>query len=175
MKFVYEWNENQFLHSALYDYQLGGQKDRRQIFLWLVVVALLGVFLIKWLDQGFQVWDVFILLVAGAWFAVRRRLLIRMFKRAFQRSDQQSLQLRFELDESGVEAQVNDKPPQVYSWQDIHQVVRTEKGFLLYPGLLWLPFSGLEKDANPEEVAALLQRKVNRYKDKSGYALNLNS
>jgi len=173
MKFFYEWNESQFLHSALYDYQLGGQKDRRQVFLWLVVVALLGVLFIKWLDQGFQALDLLILALGLFWFAVRRKLLVRMFKRAFRRSDQQNLQLHFELDEEGVRVQVNQKPPQVYSWQDIRQVVRTEKGFLLYPGLLWLPFSGLEEGAHPEEVAALLQRKVSHYKDKSQYKLNL--
>ncbi|SFC17906.1 hypothetical protein SAMN05660443_1755 [Marinospirillum celere] len=174
MKFTYQWDETQFLCSALYDYQLGAQKDRRQLFLWVVLIALTGVLAIKWLDQGFQLVDLIVVALGVFWFAIRKQLLVWMFKRAFRRSGQNGLHLSFTLDEEGLDVQVDQKPPQTYLWQDIHRVVRTEKGFLLYPGLLWLPFSGLEEEAHPEEAAALIQRKVNHYKDKSSYRLNLN-
>lgn len=174
MKFTYRWDETHFLHSALYDYQLGAQKDRRQVFLWLVLIAITGILAIKWMDQGFQWVDLLVIALGVFWFAIRRKLLIWMFRRAFKRSDQEGLQLHFSLDEEGVTAQVDEKPPYTYPWQDIQKVVRTEKGFLFYPGLLWLPFSELEEGANPEEAAALIQRKVNEYKDKRDYSLNLN-
>ncbi|WP_404416967.1 hypothetical protein [Marinospirillum sp.] len=171
MKFVYRWNETQFLYSALYDYQLGSQKDRRHLFFGLVLFAVTGILVIKWLDQGFQVIDLVFVLLGALWFGMRRRLLVWMFKRAFKRSGQEGLDLTFEVNEDGVNAQVDSRPPQHYDWTDIRRVLRTEKGFLLYPGLLWLPASGLQEDANLEEVAALFQRKVTNYKDKSRYRL----
>ena len=171
MKFTYHWNETQFLRSALYDYQLGSQKDRRQIFLALVLVAITGILVLKWLDQGFQAMDLIFVLLGALWFGSRRRLLVWMFRRAFKRSGQEGLDLSFEVNEDGVEAQVDSRLPQHYDWTDIRRVIRTEKGFLLYPGLLWLPASGLEEGANLEEAAALFQRKVKNYKDKSRYRL----
>lgn len=171
MKFAYRWDETQFLYSALYDYQLGAQKDRRQVFLGLVLVAILGILVIKWLGQGFQVIDLLFVVLGALWFGLRRRLLVWMFRRAFKRSGQEGLDLVFEVDEEGVHAQVDSRAPQHYDWSDIQRVIRTEKGFLLYPGLLWLPASSLDDKANLEEVAALFQRKVNNYKDKSRYRL----
>jgi|GEM_PF-1926655 hypothetical protein len=171
MKFVYRWNETQFLYSALYDYQLGSQKDRRHIFFGLVLLAVTGILAIKWLDQGFQVIDLVFVLLGALWFVLRRHLLIWMFRRAFKRSGQEGLDLTFEVNEDGVNVQVDSRSPQHYDWSDIRRVLRTERGFLLYPGMLWLPASALQGDASLEGVAALFQRKVTNYKDKSHYRL----
>ena len=174
MKFSYSWDESQFLKSALYDYYCGAQEQRRRLFLGAVLIAILGFLALKWVEQGVDLLDVALVALAGIWLSLRRRLLVRMFRRAFQRSGQSGLELSYTLNEEGLIAQVNDRPPQTYGWEEIQKVIRTEQGFLLYPGMLWLPLSALEGDYTPGEVAALMQRKVNTYQDKSQRSLSIN-
>lgn len=173
MRFVYLWDEQQFLNSALYDYYLGSKKDRRQLFFLALLAAVFGILAIKWIDEGFQALDLFLIALALVWLGLRKHLLVWMFRRAFRRSGQSGLQLSFDVEEDALKVQVNSKPPQEYLWSDIQRVVRTEKGFLIYPGLLWLPNQALQGDVLPSEAAALFQRRARHYVDKSQVSLKL--
>ena len=99
--------------------------------------------------------------------------MVRMFKRSFRRSGMDGKSIEYQLDEEQVKAQAEGHPEQLINWAQIKLVIRTPQGFLMYPGPGWLDSSGLEDAYNIEELAALLQRKVANYVDKSKYNLKI--
>ncbi len=175
MKIEYPWTESQFVRLALYDFELGPRSGRGKATLLLVIFMIIGFLAINIVHRGFtySVWD-FVIVAAGlCWYALRGALMIRMFGRAFKRSGMDGVNLKYNLEEEQIKIQVDEKPEQTLEWSTIKRVIRTQEGFMIYPGPMWLPAARLEEDRTADELAALLQRKVTDYRDKSQHKLKL--
>jgi len=175
MKIEYSWTEPQFIRLALYDFELGPRSGRGKATMWLVIITLTGLLAINIAHRGFtySVWDLVLVAVGLCWYALRGTLMIRMFARAFKRSGMDGVNLKYKLEEEKITLQVDAKPEQVLEWTQIKRVIRTQEGFLVYPGPMWLPAARIEEGKTTEELAAFLQRKVTDYQDKSQHKLKL--
>lgn len=175
MKVEYRWTEPQFVRLALYDFELGPRSGRGKATMWLVIFTLVGLLAINITHRGFtySVWDLVLIAAGLCWYALRGTLMMRMFARSFKRSGMEGTHLKFDLDEEQIKIQVDAKPEQVLEWTQIKRVVRTQEGFLVYPGPMWLPSARIEEGKTTEELAAFLQRKVVDYQDKSQHKLKL--
>lgn len=175
MKIEYPWTESQFVRLALYDFELGPRSGRAKATMWLVIFTLIGLLAINIVHRGFtySVWDLVLIAAGLCWYALRGTLMIRMFKRAFKRSGMKGVNLKYNLEEEQITVQVDAKPEQTLEWPTIKRVIRTQEGFLVYPGPMWLPNASLEEDKTANELGAFLQRKVVDYRDKSQHKLKL--
>lgn len=175
MKIDYRWTENQFVRLALYDFELGPRSARGKATMWLVIFTLAGLLIINIIHRGFtySVWDLVIIAAGLCWYALRGTLMIRLFARAFKRSGMDGVNLIYKLEEEQIKIQVDAKPEQTLEWSQIKRVIRTQEGFLVYPGPMWLPTARIEEGKTTEELAAFLQRKVVDYQDKSQHKLKL--
>lgn len=175
MNIEYPWTEPQFVRLALYDFELGPRSGRGKATMWLVIFTLAGLLAINIAHRGFtySVWDLVLIAAGLCWYALRGVLMIRMFRRAFKRSGMEGVNLKYKLEEEKITIQVDAKPEQTLEWNQIKRVVRTQEGFLVYPGPMWLPAARIEEGKTTEELAAFLQRKVVDYRDKSQHKLKL--
>ena len=175
MNIEYSWTEPQFVRLALYDFELGPRSGRGKATMWLVIFTLAGLLAINIAHRGFtySVWDLVLIAAGLCWYALRGVLMIRMFRRAFKRSSMDGVNLKYKLEEEKITIQVDAKPEQTLEWNQIKRVVRTQEGFLVYPGPMWLPTACIEEGKTTEELAAFLQRKVVDYRDKSQHKLKL--
>lgn len=175
MKVAYRWTEPQFIRLALYDYEVGPRSGRGKLTFGLVIFTLVGLLVINLVQRGFtfSIWDLVLIALGLCWYALRGSIMIRMFSRAFKRSGMDGLNLEFDLKEEGIGIKVTDRPEQSLEWSQIKKVIRTRDGFLVYPGPIWLPSARIEDGATTDELAALLQRKVTDYQDKSQHQLKL--
>ncbi len=175
MKVEYRWTEPQFVRLAFYDFELGPRSGRGKATMWLVIVTLVGLLAINIAHRGFtySVWDLVLIALGLCWYALRGPLMTRMFVRAFKRSGMDGVNLKYNLEEEKITIQIDAKPEQILEWNQIKRVVRTQEGFLIYPGPRWLPAARIEEGKTTEELAAFLQRKVVDYRDKSQHKLKL--
>lgn len=175
MNIDYRWTENQFVRLALYDFELGPRSGRGKATMWLVIITLTGLLAINIIHRGFSysVWDLVLVAAGLCWYALRGRLMTRMFVRAFKRSGMEGVNLKYNLEEEQIKIQVDTKPEQTLEWSQIKQVIRTQEGFLVYPGPMWLPVARIEEERTADELGAFLQRKVVDYRDKSQHKLKL--
>ncbi|SFX33045.1 hypothetical protein [Marinospirillum alkaliphilum] len=175
MKITYTWTQSQFIRLALYDYELGPQRLRSKLTMALVIVTLAALLLNNLYHRNFEfsIWDLVLVAVGLCWYALRGSIMVRMFTRSFKRSGMEGLELNFDVKEEGINIQVTDRPQQQLEWGQIKRVIRTRDGFLVYPGPMWFPAAKLEDGATTEELAALLQRKVEDYQDQRQHQLKL--
>ncbi|WP_416886859.1 YcxB family protein [Marinospirillum sp.] len=175
MRIDYAWSEPQFVRQALYDYEVGPRRQRQRLLLGLTLVTVLGLILINMSYRGFSfsIWDLVLIAAVLCWYTLRGTLLTWSLGRAYRRSGIDGVKLAYEVDESGVKLKVNQAAEQSWPWSQMKRVVRTREGFLLYPGPMWLPLRHFPEDVNPDEFAALLQRKVVDYQDHSQHQLKL--
>ncbi|GLR63839.1 hypothetical protein [Marinospirillum insulare] len=175
MNIEYRWTESQFIRLALYDFELGPRSGRGKATMWLVIFTLIGLLAINIAHRGFtySVWDLVLIAAGLCWYTLRGTLMKRMFKRAFKRSGMDGVNLKYSLDEEQLKIQVAAKPEHTLEWKQIKRVIRTQEGFLVYPGPRWLPAARIEDGRTTEELAAFLQRKVVDYRDKSQHKLKL--
>lgn len=175
MKIEYRWTEPQFIRLALYDFELGPRSGRGKATMWLVIFTLVGLLTINIMHRGFtySVWDLVLIAAGLCWYALRGTLMIRMFARGFKRSGMDGVNLKYALEEEQITIQVDAKPEQVMEWSQIKRVIRTQEGFLVYPGPMWLPVARIEEERTADELGAFLQRKVVDYRDKSAHKLKL--
>lgn len=175
MKIEYRWTESQFVRIALYDFEVGPRSGRGKATMWLVIFTLIGLLTINIAYRGFtySVWDLVLIAAGLCWYTLRGSLMVRMFARAFKRSGMDGVNLKYNLEEEQLKVQVDAKPEQTLEWSKIKRVIRTQEGFLVYPGPMWLPLARIEEGKTADELGAFLQRKVVDYRDKSAHKLKL--
>lgn len=175
MRIDYAWSEPQFIRQALYDYELGPRRQRQRLLLLLTLITVTGLIVINMSFRGFSfsVWDLVLIAAVLCWYTLRGTLLTWSLERAYRRSGVEGVKLTYQVNEGGIRLTVNQGTEQVWDWAQMKRVIRTREGFLLYPGPMWLPLRHLSETANPDELAALLQRKVVDYQDRSQHQLKL--
>lgn len=172
MQVAYHWSRAQFVRASLYDYELGPNSRRRKVVTAVVIIAILGTLALNYAHRGFAQSDLVLVAVGLLWYAMRGKLLAWSFRRAFDRAQNTPMALQFDLTEDELVTHVNDQTQRM-SWSQLKRVIRTPEGFLLYPGPIWLPVAHLQEEASAEQLAALLQRKVDDYQDRQHHKLKL--
>lgn len=167
----YQWTEDAMITAQLHHLQ--GTKKRLR---WLRIVALGGMIAVAtWLImQEFVINPTILGLVGVAYIAViisevtrHPKWIERSAKKLFDRALDKEQTVRFEIDGRAIHASTEGVGSGTTAWEDVHQIVETNDGFLIYLNkqvFLWVPAEAFK----PKSDIARFRKLI---KDKKKYEL----
>lgn len=161
MQAKYTWSEEVFLQAAYNDFQYGPLSARNKASRWIIIGTLAGLLVINlyYNNWQFELWNLAIIAVGVGWFYLRGALMLKMFARAYKRSDLENKQLTLSWNEKELSLQLAHHAKQTLAWEDVKQITQVKDGYLIYPGPVWLPNSQITGTTAPE-LTVFLKRKV---------------
>lgn len=162
----YRWSEDEFLNATYSDFEYGPLSGRNKASKWIIIGTLAGLVLLNMYQNNwqFEVWNLAIIAVGVGWFFLRGALMLKMFARAYKRSNLDGKEFTLKWNEKEFNLQLDKNPSQNLAWEDVKQITQVNEGFLIYPGPIWLPNKAVEGTSVPE-LAVFFKRKTPEFKN----------
>lgn len=168
MQAKYTWTEEKFLQAAYNDFERGPLSARNKSSRWIIVATLAGLVILNMYQNNwhFELWNLAIIAVGVGWFFLRGALMLKMFARAYKRSNLEGKTFSLSWNEKELTLQLGNNPSQTLAWEAVKQITQVKEGFLIYPGPIWLPNEAITGTTAPE-LAVFFKRKTANLINKS--------